>query len=108
MAGAIGKSVLSTLVYNIRRCKQVEGLCVVNSKVGHRFKSEYKAAVLQELKKPLTIDEQKRKKLQKDEVSMLYFCKFASYKHPNLISHDEGASKGAVLSIWFELFLDVH
>lgn len=70
MAGAIGKSVLSTLVYNIRRCKQVEGICVVSSKVGHRFKSVYKAAVLQELKKPLIIDELKRKKLQKDEVSM--------------------------------------
>jgi len=74
MAGAIGKSVLSTLVYNIRRCKQVEGLCVVSSKVGHRFKSEYKAAVLQELKKPLIIDEQKRKKLQKDEVRIKVKC----------------------------------
>jgi len=73
MAGAIGKSVLSTLVYNIRRCKQVEDLCVVSSKVGHRFKSVYKAAVLQELKKPLIIDEQKRKKLQKDEVSTLCY-----------------------------------
>jgi predicted ATP-dependent protease len=71
MAGAVGKSVISTLLYNVRRCKQVEGLCVVGSKVGHRFKSEYKVAVLQELNKPLIIDEQKRKKLQKDEVSML-------------------------------------
>ena len=51
----------------------MEGLCVVSSKVGHRFKSVYKAAVLQELKKPLIIDEQKRKKLQKDEVSMLCY-----------------------------------
>jgi hypothetical protein len=78
MAGAVGKSVFSTLFYNIRRCKQVEGLCVVSSEVGLRFKSVYKAAVLQELKKPLIIDEQKRKKLQKDEVSMsLYFSKYA-------------------------------
>jgi len=102
MAGAIGKSVLSTLVYNIRRCKQVEGHCVVSSKVGHRFKSVYKAAVLQELKKPLIIDEQKRRKLHNDEVSMLYFSKCVSYKHPNLIIHDEELNKGAVLSIWFE------
>jgi hypothetical protein len=73
MAGAVGKSVFSTLLYSVRRCKQVEGLCVVSSKAGHRFKSEYKAAVLQELKKPLIIEEQKRKKLQKDEVSMLCY-----------------------------------
>lgn len=47
---------------------------MVTSKVGHRFKSVYKAAVLQELKKPLIIDEQKRKKLQKDEVRIKVKC----------------------------------
>ena len=73
MAGAVGRRLFSTLFYNVRRCKEVEGLCVVSSKVGHRFRSVYKAAVLQELKKPLIIDEQKRKKLQKDEVSMLCY-----------------------------------
>jgi hypothetical protein len=78
MAVAVGRSVLSALLFNVRRCKQAEGHCVVTSKVGHRFKSVYKAAVLQELKKPLIIDEQKRKKLQKDEVSMLYFLKSAA------------------------------
>jgi hypothetical protein len=73
MAGAVGKSTFCTLLFNVRRCKQVKNLFVVSSKLGHRFKSEYKAAVLQELKKPLIIDEQKRKKLQKDEVSILCY-----------------------------------
>lgn len=70
MAGALGR-IFSTLFLTSKRCKQPLGLYTVSSKTGRMFKSTYQAAVLQELKKHLVLDDQKQKKLQKDEVSML-------------------------------------
>jgi hypothetical protein len=74
MASVVGRNLFSTLFLTFKRCKQPVGLYTVSSKIGRRFESVYQAAVLQELKKPLELDEQKRKKLKKDEVSTLgYF-----------------------------------
>jgi hypothetical protein len=69
MAGSVGRRLVLALL-NVNICKQ-PGLHAVGSKLGHRFESTYKAAVLQEFKKPLVIKEQKRGKLRKDEVSMI-------------------------------------
>lgn len=71
MAGTVGRNIFSTVLRTLKRCKQPVGLYTVSSKTGRRFQSIYQAAVLQELKKPLVLDERKRKKLQKDEVSTL-------------------------------------
>jgi hypothetical protein len=68
MAGTVGR--LGRALLNVNICKQ-PGLHAVGSKLGHRFESTYKAAVLQEFKKALVIKEQKRGKLRKDEVSTL-------------------------------------
>jgi hypothetical protein len=69
MAGSVGRVAISAVLFNFKKCKQP--LYALNSKTGLRFESVYKAAVLQELKKPLVVDDQKRKKLHKDEVSTL-------------------------------------
>lgn len=69
MAGTIGRRLVRALL-NVHICKQ-PGLHGAGSKLGHRFESTYKAAVLQEFKKDLVIKEQKRRKVQEDEVSTL-------------------------------------
>jgi hypothetical protein len=69
MAGTVGRRLVRVLL-NVIICKQ-PGLHGIGSKLGHRFESTYKAAVLQEFKKALVIKEQKRQKLRKDEVSTL-------------------------------------
>jgi hypothetical protein len=69
MAGTVGRKLVRTLL-NVNICKHPVGLYAVSSKPGYKFKSIYKTAVLQELKKPLAIKEQEREKLQKDEVSI--------------------------------------
>jgi hypothetical protein len=70
MAVAVGKKLVRALL-NFNICKQTGGLHAGGSKLGQRFESTYKAAVLREFKKALVIKEQKRGKLRKDEVSTL-------------------------------------
>ncbi|PNF14481.1 hypothetical protein B7P43_G16426 [Cryptotermes secundus] len=72
MAGTVGRRLVRALL-NVHICKQ-PGLHGAGSKLGHRFESTYKAAVLQEFKKDLVIKEQKRRKLQEDEVRIKVNC----------------------------------
>jgi hypothetical protein len=79
MAGSVGRSIFSTVFLAVKRSKQPAGLCAVSSKTGHMFQSTYQAAVLRELKTPLVLDGQKRKKLQKDEVSTFLYIDMCSF-----------------------------
>jgi hypothetical protein len=83
MAGTVGRRLVRVLL-NANICKQQGGLHVIGSKLGHRFESTYKAAVLQEFKKALVIKEQNRQKLRKDEVSEL------GYNIMNMEMEDSG------------------
>jgi hypothetical protein len=79
MAGSVGRSIFSTVFLAVKRSKQPAGLCAVSSKTAHMFQSTYQAAVLRELKTPLVLDGQKRKKLQKDEVSTFLYIDMYSF-----------------------------
>ncbi|XP_069674554.1 quinone oxidoreductase-like protein 2 homolog [Periplaneta americana] len=71
MAGTVVRKVFSTFLHTK---SSTQPIYAISSQTGLRFKSKYKAAVIHELKQPLVIEEQKQKKLQKDEVRIKVKC----------------------------------